>query len=292
MAAAAQSEGAGKERGVIRLSHSSGGSCEVSRVGAHVLSWCPEAGQEQLFLGSQAVVGQKGVAVRGGVPICWPQFGTFTQAAGAPGSKHGFVRTSASWRVAEQLADSVSFVFAPDEETRAQWPMSYKFTYTVSLGSGSLRLSLEVENEGEAPLEFTGCLHTYYGCQASDQCAVEGLRGGKFDTGIGSAFRAEATEERAAVPFTDEKETQLLYGNASDSIVIKEAGRKRLRLTKSNMPDWVLWNTGAENGSGIKDLADGEYKKYICVEPGFASSPVRVPPGATWVASHEARVCR
>lgn len=96
-------------------------------------------------------------------------------------------------------------------------------------------------------------------------------------------------EERAAVTFSDEKETQLLYTNTSDVITMVEEGGRRLRLTKSNMPDWVLWNTGAENGSNIKDLdmANNEYQRYVCVEPGFTSKPIHVAPGSTWVASHE-----
>lgn len=73
-------------------------------------------------------------------------------------------------------------------------------------------------------------------------------------------------------------------------MIFKENGRKRLKLTKSNMPDWILWNTGAENGSGIKDFKKDEYKNYVCIEPGFATRPISVAPGASWIGSHEARV--
>jgi len=273
----------------IRLFHQSGGSCEISRYGGHILSWCSESGREEIFLGSKAVVGEPGVAIRGGVPVCWPQFGPFMQAAGAPGLKHGFVRTSNCWTVAEKTQDSVTLAFVPDAETKAKWPMDYEFTFTVALGSSSLRMIMEVTNKGKAPLEFTGCLHTYFGCDRSDTCAVEGLKGGKYDKSIGDCFRGDAVEERDAVPFTDEKETQLMYGNATDTVFVTKAGKRKLRLTKSNMPDWIVWNTGGENGSGIKDLAELEYRKYICVEPGFASSPIRVAPGAAWVGSHEVK---
>jgi D-hexose-6-phosphate mutarotase len=119
---------------------------------------------------------------------------------------------------------------------------------------------------------------------------VEGLKGSTFDNGIGDSFRGDGPETRASVDFTDEKQTQLFYGKASDVITVVEKGRRRLRLVKSNMPDWVLWNTGAENGSNIKDLAEGEYKGYVCVEPTFASSPICVAPGAVWAAFHEAEV--
>merc|ERR1719261_118548 len=72
-----------------------------------------------------------------------------------------------------------------------------------------------------------------------EQCAVEGLKGIKFDKGIGNSFRGDAVEERDSVPFVDAKETQLLYADAGDVVTLTEAGKRRLRLTKSNLPDWV-----------------------------------------------------
>merc|ERR1712113_1356979 len=87
--------------------------------------------------------------------------------------------------------------------------------------------------------------------------------------GIGGSFRGDAIEDRTSVPFVDAKETQLLFSDGGDAVTLVEDGKQRLRLTKSNMPDWILWNTGAENGSGLKDLKEGEYKKYVCVEPGL-----------------------
>jgi len=275
---------------VIELRHSSGGTCKVSTFAAHLLSWCPTPGNEQVFLGEMAEVGKPGLAIRGGVPICWPQFGTFETAADSCKLKHGFVRTSSKWTVLRQSEDSVSLVLKSDDETRKCWAKDFEFVYTVSVGNNSVRMEMEVRNDNSDPLEFTGCLHSYWRCNSSENCKVEGLKGAKFDKGIGNIFRGDAVEESSSVPFVDAKETQLLYSGAGDVVTLVEDGKRRLRLTKSNLPDWVLWNTGAENGSGIKDLKEGEYKKYVCVEPGFASQPVTVAPGASWIASHEARL--
>jgi len=275
--------------GRVRLSHRSGASCEISLYGAHILSWCPEPGDERLFLGSMAQVGVPGVSIRGGVPLCWPQFGQFKEASNPPDLPHGFARKSSQWKVAKQSEDSVTLQLADDEGTRAMWPFPFQFLYKISLGDRTMRVSMEITNNGNEPMEFTGCLHTYWSCNSSQSCYVEGLQGASFDKYIGDSFRGDAVEERAAVPFSDEKETQLLYTKTSDVITLIEEGGRSLRLTKSNMPDWVLWNTGAENGSNIKDLdmANSEYQRYVCVEPGFTSKPIHVAPGTTWVASHE-----
>jgi len=274
---------------VIELRHSSGGTCKVSTYAAHVLSWCPTLGNEQIFMGEMAEVGKPGLAIRGGVPICWPQFGNFENAEDTCKLAHGFARKT-FWTLLRQSEDSISLLLKSDEDSRKAWAKDFEFVYTVSLGYNSMRMEMEVRNGNSSPLEFTGCLHSYWRCNSSENCAVEGLKGGKFDAGIGNCFRGDALEERDSVQFVDATQTQLLYGDAGDALTLVEDGKERLRITKSNLPDWILWNTGAENGSNIKDLQDGEYKNYVCVEPAFCSKPVRVAPGASWIASHEARL--
>jgi len=273
--------------GCLRLRHPSGATCDISVYAAHVLSWClPEQG-EQLFISSGAVLDKPGTAIRGGVPICWPQFGTFENASGAPKLKHGFVRTSNVWQVSEVSNDSVSLRLTPDAEMLKKWPFEFEFIYTVTLGAKTLSIKLEVRNAGSMAMEFTGCLHTYFRCDSCTDCVLEGLKGEKVDLGIGNVFRGTETEARDLVTFDGKKAVESLYGGAGDAIVLKDAGRSRLRLTKMNMPDWVVWNIGDDDAHTLKDLGSGEQRKYVCVEPGFATIPQRVAPGATWCGMHE-----
>ena len=94
------------------------------------------------------------------------------------------------------------------------------------------------------------------------------------------------------MPF--EGETESMYGGvASRAVVLHEGGSPRLRLSSSpNLPDVVVWNIGAEKAPGMKDLGDGEWRHYVCVEPGVLAVPAIVEPGANWVATHELRVLR
>ena len=55
--------------------------------GAHVTSWVPAGGDERLFL-SQKSEFRPGAAIRGGVPVIFPQFGGLGTLP-----KHGFART-------------------------------------------------------------------------------------------------------------------------------------------------------------------------------------------------------
>ena len=70
-----------------------GARAVVALHGAQLLSWTPARGREWIFLSERAEL-TPGKAIRGGVPICFPQF-----AALGPLQKHGLVRTR-SWRAA------------------------------------------------------------------------------------------------------------------------------------------------------------------------------------------------
>ena len=110
-----------------------------------------------------------------------------------------------------------------------------------------------------------------------------------MDTGIGDAFRGTGIEQRKEVTFDGKSEVQLLHGGTADAIVLKDGSQRRLLLTKMNMPGWVIWNIGDDNGHTLKDLGSGEQRQYVCVEPGFATVPQRVAAGATWCSMHEVR---
>lgn len=56
--------------------------------GAHLLSWQP-AGEEEVLWLSDATVFKTGVALRGGIPVCWPWF---APAADKSLPSHGFAR--------------------------------------------------------------------------------------------------------------------------------------------------------------------------------------------------------
>src|SRR5271165_4009109 len=68
---------------------------EIYLHGAHVTSWQPAPDEEVLFVSSKSRW-QDGIAIRGGVPICFPWFGNKADDPKAPA--HGFVRTK-SWQL-------------------------------------------------------------------------------------------------------------------------------------------------------------------------------------------------
>lgn len=71
--------------------------------GAHLLSWKPVGEEEVLWLSNNTPF-KTGVALRGGVPICWPWFGPAAQQ-GLP--SHGFAR-NLPWALKAHNEDDAS----------------------------------------------------------------------------------------------------------------------------------------------------------------------------------------
>ncbi|CAN1121426.1 Putative glucose-6-phosphate 1-epimerase [Linum perenne] len=103
-----------------------GHSAEVYLNGAQVTSWKNEHGEELLFLSTKAVF-KPPTAIRGGIPISFPQFGTHGSL-----EQHGFARNTV-WTIdkdpppfptASCHKAFVDLILKPSEDDPKSWPHS------------------------------------------------------------------------------------------------------------------------------------------------------------------------
>jgi len=251
-----------------------GARAEVYPHGAHVTSWRPAGGDERLFL-SAASEFRAGAAIRGGVPVIFPQF-----AGRGPLPKHGFARTSA-WTPAgvERSAGAVraTLRLAASAATRALWPHAFAAEVTVTVGGPTLRVALAVANEGDAPFDFTAALHTYLRVADARRAALVGLRGGRLeDTAAGGAVRVDDDAELRVAGEVDR-----VYLDAPGEIVLRDdAGT--VAIAADGFPDTVVWNPGPERGTALADLEPDGWLRMLCVEAAVVGRPVRLAPGERW----------
>src|SRR5262245_32699063 len=162
-----------------------GARAEVYLHGAHVTSWIPAGGDERLFLSARSRFGP-GEAIRGGIPVCFPQF-----AAQGPLPNHGFARTSV-WELAEAQrtvtgAARALLRLADSPATRAQWSHPFALELTVSVTGRTLELGLTVINTGAKAFEFTGALHSYLRVADVRRATVRGLQNVRYrDKALGT----------------------------------------------------------------------------------------------------------
>ncbi len=90
-----------------------GDTASIVAHGAHVTSWRTANGVEQLYLSPRSAY-HSGAAIRGGVPIIFPQFNMV-----GPLPRHGFART-APWQLVPQTQPSTAvFAWRDDEYIQA-----------------------------------------------------------------------------------------------------------------------------------------------------------------------------
>lgn len=66
------------------------------------------------------------------------------------------------------------------------------------------------------------------------------------------------------------------------------AGAGQLKVTKSaSFPDVVLWNLGEAKAPSMKDLGEGEWRNYVCLEAACIGTPVALEAGACFKASQD-----
>ncbi len=158
----------------VQVVAADGASVRFCAHGGHVLGWTPAGGEERLWL-SRATGCGPGTAVRGGVPVVWPQF-----AERGDGPRHGVVRDRA-WQVvrAGAAADGAAEVRLRLVADASTTPFPHPFTLTLDVRAeaATLGLRLEAVNDGAAPFSFTAALHTYLRVSSAAAARVAGLEG-------------------------------------------------------------------------------------------------------------------
>jgi len=267
----------------------------IYRHGATVTSW-KLRGQEMLFLSEKAIFNGKS-AIRGGIPIVFPQFG--------PGKlpSHGFARVT-EWEVGTSRmtpeSASVVLLLTDSEQTREAWGAhAFRLELHVTLFDSKLRTILRVVNTGETAFEFQALQHTYYAITDVARVAVRGLRGKVLTDKLRDM--TQETEEREAV--TIDREVDRIYADAPEQVEL-DGGPLPLVISlayglvdasdassfaKREQGDVVVWNPWVDKSRAMGDFGDEEFHRMVCVEPGHVSDFRPLQPGEMWRLQQEIR---
>jgi glucose-6-phosphate 1-epimerase len=241
--------------------------------GAHVLSWV-SGGQERLYLSPQSILdGQS--AIRGGVPVCFPQFNQRgPMAERLP--KHGFARNVA-WQadVPELGAEHARLTLRLKDnfQTRAWWPQAFALALHIDLSPGAVQLTLDVHNTDTQALAFSGALHTYLAVPDVTQATLQGLGGQPEWDSLTDTHAPAADMIRFAAEFDR----------------VYEAGPQPMTLNDtlhiSQSPSWantVVWNPAQDLCKRLADMPDDGWRHMLCVEAAQVYEPIYVPAGERW----------
>lgn len=243
----------------IRIAAPDGAEAIVTLYGAHLISWKGADGQERMFCSARSALdGSR--AIRGGVPVIFPQF-----AERGDGMRHGFARVS-DWRLEDSGVDGGEAwaVFGLNEtdlpeKLAAAWPKRFALALRIGVKGNALSMRFTVRNTGDTAFPFAAALHTYHLVPALADVRIEGV-----------------TEGVLAL----EGKLDQVYQGIAGTITLA-TGQRSLKLEQEGFPDAVVWNPGAADAAALADLEDEEYRRFVCIEPALLD-PLTLAPGEVW----------
>ncbi len=238
----------------------------VTLQGAHLIAWRPAGEQAVLWL-SDISDFKDGVAIRGGVPICWPWFGKVASP------NHGFARIL-PWQLAVHEEDdqqiTLSLTLRDSAVTEQYWPKPFALSATYILGQ---TCSIEIEAQGD--FQNTTALHSYFNIADIADISVGGLGDSYIDKVNGGV----TAHQEGDVTFNGEVDR--VYTQPQDVSLINDRGNKRIiEVHHHNHSDVVAWNPGAELARKMSDVSDEGYKTYVCVETARVNELLVATPSA------------
>ena len=282
---------------VTYLQSSDGATAVVADHGAHLLSWCPAGGDEALFLSSASGYGGN-AAIRGGVPIIFPQFGAL-----GSGQRHGFVRNtgwcflgatrdddgaaSARWSLQQQTMPGARSHAAAGEVA------GFGMICAIRLAGDSIDIDLTIQNTSTQAWCCQAALHTYLRVDALEAARVDGLQDAPYidqtcPLAVGTMLDAVPTSRDAgALAFA--AEVDRIYLEAPPRVVLRD-GRRRMEVSLQGFRDMVVWNPGQAKAAALSDLHAGGFRQFICIEAAAIGLPVELAAGGSWCGAQSLRL--
>lgn len=271
---------------VTHLRSHDGASAVVADHGAHVLSWIPAGGSEALFLSAASQYGNN-TAIRGGIPIIFPQFGEL-----GTGRRHGFARVS-PWSLME-------VGLTEEGAATAQWRLQgsfdpvanpglcgmYCLELAIRLVADTLEIALTIDNPSTSDWECNAALHTYLHV---DDLATSRLYGLEAMPYVNQAQPGAPDLLQAATPLGFAHEVDRIYPNAPTPLQLQDQ-RRKISVTQNNFKDTVVWNPGIEKARQLHDLQSNGYQCFVCIEAAAVSQPIRLASGMRWHGTQQLQV--
>ena len=245
----------------------------VALQGAQVLSW-QSGGRERLYLSPQSAMDGH-TAIRGGVPVCFPQFNQRGPMADKL-PKHGFARNLPWQAAAPSLTPGharLTLALQANAQTLAWWPQAFEAQLHIDLRAGELQLTLDIHNTDAQPLSFSGALHTYLAVADITQAELQGLQGqAEWD-----AVRDSHAQAAPALRFDGEFDR--VYAASTQPLVLNQ----QLRIVQSaSWANTVVWNPAQALCARLADMPEDGWRHMLCVEAAQVFEPISLLAGERW----------
>ncbi|MDF3931266.1 D-hexose-6-phosphate mutarotase [Pseudomonas citronellolis] len=213
-----------------------------SRQGAQLLHFRPQGERSMLWCASEWPA-LSTAPIRGGIPVCWPWFGSHPSEPDWP--PHGWARQR-EWRLLDAHAD--------ESLVQVSWQLDIEDWHVrldARLGR-ELEMELSSYHEDDSDCLFSFALQPYWRLGSLRRTVVHGME-------LEGAQRPASPLPNTWTPRGAVK--QVLYNTGS--LVIEDAGwQRRLRIDKNASAGSVIWHPGSR---AVEQVAPGDADRFLCV---------------------------
>jgi glucose-6-phosphate 1-epimerase len=274
-------------------------SAKLSFFGGHLLSFINKKdGKERLWLSDKAVFDGK-TPIRGGVPICWPWFGSYASHLDACITEefiskqerekalvksihpnHGFVRSQV-WQVLsidEQDKNEIVTIKLSPQQVDLHAYTKLNLVLKVTL-TDTLNMSLITTNQSEETQYISQALHSYFAVPDITNIQIEGLDGDYYDK------PSDSYNNQSPSPYKINQEVDRVHANthfekAQSVKLYSKTSDYQQTIEQFGHNSIVVWNPWQDLSKEMRDMEDDGYRTMLCVEA--ANMPaISISPGMT-----------
>lgn len=245
--------------------------------GAHLTHFSPAGDASWLWVSDTAHY-ETGRAIRGGIPVCWPWFGSPDRNPAQVRKRiratnaHGFARTEI-WKLEDvrETAHEVEISLSLDanRDFSDRWRGRARALLTFHFSVAGCQLALTTTNADRTPMAYTQALHTYLPTSDITKTRVQGLEDAQY---IDTLEDWATYTQKGPVLFTGE--TDRIYESGDDLTITTPQSRRR--LTSSDSDSTVVWNPGPDKARQLSDFPDDAWRTMLCVETANAANDYQV----------------
>lgn len=239
----------------------------ISTEGGQVLAWQPSSQAVPVLWSADPAHWLRGRAIRAGVPVCWPWFGSHPTERTEPA--HGYARLC-TWKVSAISigpAGSIDIDLNMSASQDAAKCDLFNATLMTRISVGEiLSISLITTNTGNHPISITEALHAYFRVGDIKDIQIKGLSGCHY---IDLIDQNKLKRQVDDIRFSGET-GRVFLNTLNDCFIVDRILNRIIKIEKSGSQSTVVWNPWVDTARKMNDLGPVAWQKMVCVESANA----------------------